>query len=211
MADEDLEQVIRERAGGKDSVGDQVRIAKFLYENDYTPTSDGIKRKELVNALESAGVDTEYTVGTSLSHLRDIGLVKRWIRGPQILIIHDDRGVVNGEDLEEIIDEEVESLISAVQDDDPQSSEGDSTAVADGGERPLLRTVVANGLSVNGPQVEETLRTGDVPERMEKLQDAIQGIEESELDRADEFNEVFFIHNPYRYALSVEAVDLMES
>ncbi len=209
MSLKDLEQVIREEKGSKNSTDDIVEVAKFLWQEDYGPTSEGIKRSTLEEELSSDGIDLDYTLSTSLKHLRDADLVRRWIKGPQILIIHDDKGVVNGEDLEELVDDEVDSLIEAMQDQDP--SEGGEAAVADGGENVSIREVASTALAVAEEQVEAELRKGDVPERMEKLEDAIDAIENSATDKNGEYYRVFFIHNPYRYSLTARSVNLCKN
>lgn len=200
-----LEEKIREEKGSKDSTDDMVKVVKYLWREDYVPGSDGIKKSELTEQIKKSKVELDYSLGTSLQHLRDIELVRRWIKGPQILVIHDDRGVINGEDLEQVVIDETESLINAIQND--EDSEGsDSTAVADG--RGSLRDVVADALEVDLTDVEDELRTGEVPDRMSNLEDAIDAIERSDLDKNGEYHRVFFIHNPYRYSLTAKAVDL---
>lgn len=210
MTVSDLEEYIRSRKDGKNSTDDLVKVAEYLWREDFVPTSDGIKKSELEDELDQADVDLEYTLSTSLKHLRDAEIVRRWIRGPQILIIHDDRGVINGEDLEPIVDDEIESLVAAMQDDDPPEEGSDSSAVADGGDQSTIREVVSNELEVEKDKVESHLRTGDVPDRMDKLSDAVDAIEDAPVDKNGEYYSVFFIHNPYRYSLTAKAVNLCE-
>jgi|GEM_PF-2209760 len=206
----ELAEHIHDRKSGKDSVDDQIQVAKFLWEEEYHPTSDGIKKSELSEKIEESDIELGFALGTSLKHLRDIDVVRRWIRGPQILIIHEDRGVINGEDLEAIVNNEIESLVAAMQDDDPPEEGGESTAVADGGDELTIRDVAADELEVDPTDVENHLRTGDVPDRMEKLSDVVEAVEESPVDKNGEYYSVFFIHNPYRYSLTAKAVNLCE-
>jgi len=96
----------------QNSVEDQVRVAHVLLEQDYTPGSDGVKRTNLDEELESLNIELDYSVGTCFSHLQDINIVERWIQGPQILIVHDYQGVINGGDLDEVVADDIGKLIN---------------------------------------------------------------------------------------------------
>jgi len=208
MSMKHLDRTIREVKSSKNSTDDIVEVAKHLWSENYGPTSDGIKRKELEEELKEKGVELEYTISTSLEHLREAGLVRRWIKGPQILVIHEDEGVVNGEDLDDLVDEEIRSLVQAMEDQDPP--EGGNAAVADGGDDITIRDVVSSALEVESDQVEAELRKGDVPNQMSKLESAIEAIENSPVDKNGEYYQIFFIHNPYRYSLTARSINLCE-
>lgn len=208
MAHKHVREYILERKSSKDSTESQIKLAHFLWENDYTPESDGIKKSELEEALDDSSISLDYSIGTSLKHLRDLDLVRRSIRGPQILIIHDDKGIVNGEDLEPLVNAELDSLIDAVQDDDPPGGGDEGEAVADGGK--TLRKVVSSELNVSPEKLENHLKEGDVPDKMAKLDSAIDAIEESSLESGGEYYGMRFINNPYRYTLTAQAVNLYE-
>lgn len=210
MGFQNLEEHIRDKQSTKDSTDDQVIIANILYKEELGPTSDGIKRKELEDKAEKLDVELEYSIGTSLKNLREINVVKRWIKGPQFWIIHerlDD--IVNGEDLEQLVNEEVERLIQDVQEDDTRD-EGDSTpAVADGGDEVTRRDIVAQKLEIDPADVEEELRDGEVPDRMSDLEDAIEAIEDHpDVEKNGEYGPIVFRHNAYLYALTGNAMSL---
>lgn len=204
-----LREAIIEHEDSTRSAEDQARVAAFLWENEYTPASDGIKRTELEEELEASGIDIDHSVETCLKNLHDLSFIRRWINGPQILVIHDDEGVVNGEPLEELVEEEMDSLITAIQEDDPP--EGESETAADGGEPLTLRGIAAETLDVNRDVVETELRAGEVvPDQMEKHREVVEEIEGSDRDKNGDYHALRFIHNPYRYSLTTKAVRICE-
>jgi hypothetical protein len=209
MSVEKLKETIVEHEDSTRSAEDQAEVAAYLWENDYTPVSDGIKRTELEEELENADVDIEHSVETCLLNLRDLDFVRRWINGPQILVIHDEQGVVNGEPLEEMVEEEQTALIEAIQDEDPPE-EGSET-IADGGEPPTLRKMAAETLDVGASVVETELKAGEmVPDQMEKHRKVVEAIEEADREKNGDYHALRFIHNPYRYSLTTKAVSICE-
>lgn len=209
MTVEKLKDSIIEHEDSTRSAEDQAKVAAYLWEHNYTPVSDGIKRTELEDNMEEADVDLGHSVETCLMNLRDLDYVRRWINGPQILVIHDDDGVVNGEPLEELVLEEQEELIEAIQDDD--ASEEKSGTAADGGEPLTLRGIAAEVLDVNASVVETELTAGEVvPDQMEKHREVVEAIEEADRDKNGEYYALRFIHNPYRYSLTTKAVRICD-
>jgi len=207
MSEQTLKRYIRDKKGGKDSTDDQTVIATHLWEQGYKPTGEGIKKSELEDELNNKDIELEYTLGTSLGHLRDIDVVRRWIRGPQILVIHEDQGVINGEDLEPIVLNEIDALTESMHAEEKSGGNDESAAAADGGT--TIRDAVAEVLNVEPSKVESHLRKGDVPDMMDKLTTAVEAIDDESLDKDRDYHEVFFIHNPYRYALTAKAVDII--
>lgn len=196
------------RTGKKErSSEDQAKVAGFLWENKYTPNSDGIKKSKLKEDLENADIEINHTLETCLKNLRERDYVRRWIEGPQIFIIHDSKGIVNGEPLEQLVLDEQESLIQAIQDQDPDTADSRSETIADGGTPPSLRDIAASTLDVEPKLVEEALREGDVvPDQMEKHSEVVKAIEESNCDKNGSYHSIEFRHNPYRYSLTTNAV-----
>lgn len=209
MSVDRLRTTIIEHEDSTRSAEDQAKVAVYLYENGYTPVSDGIKRADLEEGIKESDIELDHSVKTCLLNLRELEFVRRWINGPQILVIHDDRGVVNGEPLEELVLEEQEKLIAAIQDDDP--TEEESEVATDGGDPPTLRGIAAEALNVTSTAVETELKSGDVvPDQMDKLREVVEAIEEADRDKNGEYHALRFIHNPYRYSLTTKAVKLCE-
>jgi hypothetical protein len=209
MSKGELKKYIRDRNTGQPSVDDQEKIAVMMYDEGLVPSEDGLKRKEIIEKLEQLQIDYTYSVGTCLSNLRDVDIVRRWINGPQILIIHARRDeIVNGEDLDELVSEEIEMLI-----EDIRANEQTETPLPDGGDEQTMRTIVAGAIDADPSEVEEKLRSGEVPRRMDKLEDAIDAIEhpESSAEKQGDYDRIFFIHNPYQYSLTKKAVSLVEN
>lgn len=208
MSRAEFREYIQERNTGQASVNDQKNIAVMMYEEGLVPDEDGLKRKEIIERLEQLQIEHTYSVGTCLNNLRDIDIVRRWIDGPQIFIIHARRDeIVNGEDLEELVTAEIERLI-----EDIRADEEAEVPLPDGGNEQTMRIIVSDAIGVDPVDVEEKLRSGEVPKRMDKLSDALDAIEhpESKVEKGGDYDRIFFIHNPYRYSLTKKAVSLLE-
>lgn len=205
----DLEDEIRKHKSGKDSIDDLVTLAKVMYRDDMVPgEGNNLKKKRLAHVY---GDRLGTSLGTCLSHLLDIDIVHRWTNGPEFLIIHARRDeVVNGENLDELVDEETERVIEDMHSDDP-SEEGDASAIADGGEERTIRDVLSEEFDVDPKDVERELRVGETTDRMSKLGDAVEAIEDDPAVEKDDYDDIFFIRNPYQYELTERAVDLAEA
>lgn len=209
MTKAELKEYIRDRNASQTSVTDQEKIAILMYDEGLVPSGDGLKRTEIAEKLEQLQIEYSYSVGTCLSNLRDIEIIRRWINGPQILIIHARRDeIVNGEDLEELVTEEIEMLIN-----DIRAEEQAEAPLPDGGDEQTMREVVSGAIDVDPSDVEEELRSGEVPSRMDQLGEALDAVEhpESGVEKQGDYDRIFFIHNPYRYSLTKKAVSLVEN
>lgn len=209
MTVEHLKDSIVQHEESTRSAEDQAKVATHLWRQGYTPTTDGIKRKELEDQLQAAEINLDHRVKTCLKNLLELDFVRRWIRGPQILVIHDERGVVNGEPLEDLVLAEQQALIEAIQDDDSPGEETET--LADGGEPLTLRGIAAETLGVAKSVVETELTGGEVvPDQMEKHRKVVEAIEDADRDKNGDYHALRFIHNPYRYSLTTKAVNLCE-
>ncbi|WP_152039945.1 hypothetical protein [Salinigranum salinum] len=204
MTKEELDRFIRSQKRKTHSVDEQVLIALSMYERGLGPLHDGAKRGDLEDELR---LKLDYNIGTSLSHLEEIGVVESFLPpGPTGYAISerlDD--IVNGK-VDEIAETDIENLIRHIQDDDPASG-GDAPAVADGS-GVTVRRVVANTFDLTPEGVEDYLRHGD---QVKKLNKAIDAIEDSpEADKRDDYGRIVFRNTAYRYRLTEKAVELVE-
>ncbi len=206
MAKTHVKRHIYSRKRSTDSVAEQVEIAHAMWDAGIRPDHDGLKLKEIEDALD---LELEYNVDTSVkTHLNETDLVEEFLPpGNDTLVIAEWRdegeGVVNG-NVDEAIDEGIQNLNDHIQEDDPASDE-DTSAVADGG-RVTLRQVVADRFDIRIPEtVEEFLRNGD---RLEKLNAAVEVIKENdEISKRDDYGKISIINMPYRYRLTEWAVE----
>lgn len=204
-----LEEYIKDEMSASASVDDQIKCAKWMYEFDYKPEGDVVTRTTLKEELEEAGVVLDYKLDTVLSNLVEIDILDKSIRGPQIYIIHERRDtIVNGEDLEELVNEEIDRLIEAVEEAD--SSE--PFVQMDGGIDAFKR-LIADTLDTDPESIENELRKNDTMDRLGKLNDAIDALEAEypETENNDQYGRIVFRHNAYRYFLTGKAVMLYEN
>lgn len=128
--------------------------------------------------------------------------------GPSTLVIAEWQGsdgeIVNGE-VGVAAEEGIEGVISHVEDEGP-TDEGDTPALADGGE-PSVRSVVADAFDVVSEEIVGYLRTAE--DRVATLNTAVEAIEESdEVSTRDDYGMIAFINMPYRYRLTKKSVEL---
>lgn len=204
MTKADLEQYIRAEKARTDSIDEQVTIALAMWDADIGPGHDGVKRADLEDEL---GLDLEFNIRTSLSHLEEIDVVDEFLPpGPSGYAISerlDD--IVNGE-TDEVAETDIERLIRHIQDDDP-ATDDEASAVADGA-GVTVRTVVADAFDVMPEAVEQYLRQGD---QVDKLNDAIDAIEDhDDVETRDDYGKIVFRNAAYRYRLTGDAVTLCE-
>lgn len=209
MTPDELERYIRKRKGDLPSIDDLVTLAKLMLRDGmYPDEGNDLKKKHLKRVY---GGDLGTKIDTCLKHLREIGIVYRWFDGPSHFIIHERRDeIVNGEDLDTLVEDETERVITDMLSNDP-SEEGDASAIADGGEERTIRDVLSEEFDVDPKDVERKLRVGDTTDRMDKLGDAVDAIEDDPAVEKGDYGEIFFIHNPYRYELTERAVNLAEA
>lgn len=205
MTEDELEEFIRHEKHSAKSVDEQVQITVAMLDEPIGPLHDGVKRAHLEAHL---GLDLEYNIGTSLSHLEEIGIVEEFLPpGPSGYAISERLDeIVNGR-VDEVVEVDIDRLINHIQDDDPTSSDGD-VAVADGGGT-TVRSVVANAFDLGPESVEPFLRRGD---QVEKLNTSIDAIEENEeVERRDGYGRIVFRNAAYRYRLTEWAIEVVES
>jgi hypothetical protein len=204
MTEDELEEYIRNEKHSAKSVDEQVQITVAMLDEPIGPLHDGVKRADLEAYL---GLNLEYNIGTSLSHLEEIGIVEEFLPpGPSGYAISERLDeIVNGR-VGEVVEVDIDRLINHIQDDDPTSSDSD-VAVADGGGT-TVRSVVANAFDLGPESVEPFLRRGD---QVEKLNTSIDAIEENEeVERRDGYGRIVFRNAAYRYRLTEWAIEVVE-
>lgn len=206
-----VESRIREENEELRSTDDQVKLVKALFDADIGPEHKGLKRTELESQLD---IELEFTPGTILSHLTDIGLVQRVSPpGPDFYVISERTDeIINGR-VDEEVEQNLEGLITHIDEElhfakRSQFYEGGSIAVTDGAGR-TLRSILAEEFDIAPENAESYLRKGD---SLKKLNSAIKAIEQSEsITKREEYGQILFVNAPYRYRLTEKAIELAEA
>lgn len=206
-----VERDIHDKKGKTRSVDDQVKLMRAMFDEDIGPRHEGLKRTEIESRLD---IELEFTPGTILSHLTDIGLVERVTPpGPDFYAISKRNDeIVNGR-INEEVEQNLEGLIAHIDEEphfakEPQLSEEGTIAITDGAGR-TLRSILAEEFSIMPEKVESYLREGD---SLDKLNAAIEAIEQSEsITKRDEYDKIIFRRPAYRYRLTEKAVELAET
>lgn len=207
MAKSTVNAYIEAEKANAQSTDEQVEIAHSMWDHGIGPQHDGLKRSQIEDRL---GLDLDFTTKTSLKHLVDISIVEEFTRpGPGTYVIADWRegndAFIMGE-VSEVAGQGVEALIAHMREDDPIEGD-DSPAIADG-TGPTIRTKLAETFEYEPHAVEEHLRTGDP---VDKLNDAVEAIQETDdLETRDDYGEIQFVNQAYRYRLTPKAVRLYQ-
>lgn len=203
MTQADLERHIHIENRNTHSVNEQARIALALVREEITPNHDGLRKDQIEELLDE---DLEYTVDTSLDHLVECDVV-------EVVEPSRDAPYVISERLDEIIlgrvdevaEEEIESLIDHIHDADPVDDDG-NIAVADGAGI-TVRDTVAQEFDLHPESLEEFLREGD---QVDKLNQSIDAIEESEhVEKRESYDRITFRFPANRYRLTEFAIQLL--
>lgn len=215
-----VSEYIRERKNDTSSVDDQIAVAKAIYEEGIGPGHQGIKRSEL---LEAVDVDIEYQPRTVLVHLVEINLLEETAPpGPDVFAISERIDeIVTGHVTEEA-EENIEALVAHIDDElhsvelgeTAAEWEGESTAatkpsvaLADGAGR-TIRSILADEFGVDPERVVEYLRSGDPVDR---LNAAVETIETSEeVSKSEDYGRIVFLHPAYRYRLTEKGMELIQ-
>jgi hypothetical protein len=203
-----LECKIREEKKRTRSVDDQINLVMAMFEADVGPENEGLKRTELESQSD---LELEFTLGTILSHLIDLGLVEKVSQpGPDFYAISERTNeVVNGR-IDDEVKQNIEGLIAHIDEEphfakESQFSEGGPIALTDGAGR-TLRSILAEEFAIMPQKVESYLRKGD---SLDRLNSAIKAIEQSDtISKKDEYDTIVFRRSAYRYRLTEKAREL---
>lgn len=206
MPKEAIESYIRERTRSTKSTESIINLSHWLQANGIGPDHNGLKRTEIEDRV---GEDLNYTVGTVLTHLTEIGLVEEFAPpGPSTLVIAEwlnggDGDIVNGE----VGETAREGLQALIDDLETVSDEDATSATATDGSGPTKRGVVSGEFALVPEMAEDYLRTTDDP--VDTLNDAVDAIEEADnVEVGDDYGKIAFINMPYRYRLTHTALGL---
>lgn len=214
-----LAAYIRERKSNTHSVDDQIAIAKAFHNAGITPEDNGVKRTDLVDALD---VEIEYHLRTVLEHLVDIDVLARAAPpGPDVFAISERTDeIVLGQVTEEA-EQNLEALIAHIDDElqvtslEAQAAELDgpdarisapSVAVADGAGR-TIRSILATEFDIEPERVVEHLQSGDPVNRLNTAVNAIKSSEE--VEKSEAYGQILFVSPAYRYRLTEQAMELV--
>ena len=202
---------IHDEKGETRSVDDQVKLVMAMFDADIGPEHSGLKRTEIESQLE---IELEFTPGTILSHLTNIGLVQRVSPPGHDYYVISERTdeIINGR-VDEEVERSLDGLIAHIDEElhfakKSQFIDEGAIAVTDGAGR-TLRSILAEEFNIVPEKVESYLQKGD---SLDKLNSAIEAIEQSEsVIKRDEYGQILFVHTPYRYRLTEKAIELAEN
>ena len=198
-----IEQTISNLKQGTRSIDSQIAVSHWLVSNGYEPTSDGIKRSTIEDHLSKS---LAHAVGTSLSHLADIGLVEEFLEQDITYAIaewHPDTFVMGM--VEQAATDGIEALIDDLE---PVKAQDDTAEIVADGSGLSLRGVVADAFDLSPEKVESYLRGGDPVERLNKVTEVIEESEEHRV--GDNYGKIEFRNPAYRYNLTETARKLYE-
>ena len=209
MSRNEFAKTVRRRIGNLKSTEDAVAAGILLH---YVGSGEEMKRSELEEAMEDLGVELDCAdAGAALTQLRKKDFVERSQPGPDSYIIHERRDeIINGENLDEVVSEEIDRLVEDMEKDEKVALTADGGEEAEAVET-VIRDVLADEFGVAGDEVEDAIRSGGVFDMMENLGDAVEAIEGSDdVKKGGDYDNIFITGNPYRYRPTDRAVALME-
>lgn len=214
---ERLERYIRERKDHAPSVDEQVEVARRFYDAGIDPDHEGIKRADVVDQLD---VNLEFSPVTVLSNLVAIDVLEETIpSGPDVFAISERLDeIVNGQVTEEA-KKNVEALVTHIDDElhsaelnedaaemAEESLQTPSIAVTDGAGR-TIRSILATKFDIPPERVVDFLRSGDPVSRLNEAVEAIESAEE--LSKSEDYGQIVFVSQAYRYRLTNRAMELL--
>ena len=193
--------IIREENGDQPSVGDQVTVARALYDEGILSEEEALKEDEISELLEERGDELEYKLRTSLDNLRDIPVIVGYFPpGSKYVPISERRDEIVFGEVEETVRVDREALLDHVHDDDPDKE--DELPLTADGRGITVREVIADDADIDPEKVEHYLRSGSRDTQRERLNDAIDTIvDANEVTKRDDYGKVVFRHKAYRYHL----------
>lgn len=128
-------------------------IVEFLITNGHTNSDSTIKTPDLKSQCPEASYHR-------IERLHDeIGMVQKYKQGPSTYLIHGQKGVVNGQGVSQMVNQELGKVAQHVQQD------------------PAVRAVVANARNVPPGQALQGLTNGNFGDRRDRLERVVTVIE----------------------------------
>jgi len=226
MAYETIEDWIREENGNQPSHIDQILVAYWLFRNDVTIDDNEDRRtSQLRDELEDR---LDHEVERALENLAEIGVVEKFEPPTRVFIRNERTGDAffspHDEEFPPNLFEEISRLVYDIHlrerlaENGPYPgqlhppeiasiADGGDASAEDSGDDQLLRSFVADELSVSPEEVEQALVDFDDPiPCMEQFADLIEAIKESdEVTRRVEYDRVGWQNRANRWALSQTA------
>lgn len=184
MAHKEIERAVEDRATKDVRIADELaEVIVWACNKGYTvPNEASAKTQTFCDNCTEATYDR-------LERLADLGLLYKIDKGPRTYIIHERRDeVVNGEDIDALIDEEIRRLCAHMN------------------REPFVEWVVAIGLEEPDPV--NALPKGTFSERQENLREAVRAIEESSAVSKGNYGAVIFRNPSNKYQATKKAVRL---
>lgn len=203
---------IRTERSEDNSVDEQVRFAHFLYGEGVIEGEDEKKQSEVADLVEKSDkFSPRYSIKTLLGNLRETVVVGReQPDGADYVVISERKDDIISGKWEENVKQDTENLIDHIQDEHPLP-EGEDTAAADGG-LPTVRTVVADAIGASPSQVEHELRSGLPKDQNDRLNDAVDAINETTgVSQRKSYGRIVTKRVAYRYFITRKAVERFTS
>lgn len=210
MKEFSADDYIEEQNGNHESVNDQKELSKLLYELGITYDGEEKKKSEIVDLASESDIEFDCQPGTALDNLLDIDIVERFkpSSGGDWVVISERRDDVVFDEITETLAEDQAQLIQHIHDEDPH--DGEKSVALDGGAL-TLRLLLSDEFGVGPEKVEEHLQRGDEDRQREKLNQAIDAIEESEIDKRSTYGKIVWKRVAYRYQIPEWAISRFAS
>lgn len=128
-------------------------IVEFLITNGYTDSNTTIKTPDLKTQCAEASYHRIERLHSKM------GMVQKYKQGPSTYLIHGQKGVVNGQGVSQMVNQELRKVAQHTQQD------------------PAVRAVVANARNVPRGQALQGLTNGNFGDRRERLERIVTAIE----------------------------------
>lgn len=195
--------IIRKKNSHQPSVGDQVTVARVLYNEGILSRGEALKEKEIKELLEKRNVELDYKLRTCLDNLREIPvIVGNFPPGSKYVPISERRDDVIFGEVEETVQIDQAALLDHVHDDDPDEEDENELSLTTDGRGVTIRKVIANDADIAPEDIEQYLRSGSRDTQRKRLNEAIDAIMNSDgVMKRDDYGKVVFRHKAYRYHL----------
>lgn len=154
MSRAQLQNGIEQRANTNLRIATELTdIVEFLVTNGYTPNGPAIKTPDLKSQCPEASYHR-------IERLYDeMGMVQKYKQGPSTYLIHTQQGVVNGQGVSQMVNQELQQLAQHVK------------------QNPAVRAVVANARNKPPGKALDGLMSGGFADRRERLENLVNAIQ----------------------------------
>ncbi|MDS0261859.1 hypothetical protein NDI56_20860 [Haloarcula sp. S1CR25-12] len=158
-------------------------IVEFLITNGHTDSNTTIKTPDIKNQCPEASYHRIERLHN------EMGMVQKYKQGPSTYLIHGQKGVVNGQGVSQMVNQELRKVAQHAQQD------------------PAVRAVVANARNVSPGQALQGLTNGNFGNRRERLERIVTAIENSNVTKGP-YVKIVFRTPANHYCASPLAVQL---